>query len=527
MDVGAAKRIASTFMNSDHNGRLSDVRICVPLCAKTFGELERLTERAAGVADLIEFRLDSLNEQELINAQGNIRGLIQLLSVPVIVTFRPSEEGGFRDISFKQRRQFWERLEPINAFFDIEEDLCSLRDFRLKQDWSRVICSHHDFTEVPEPIDDLFERLAATPAGILKIAGYANETSDCLPIFKLLNRAANEGRNLIGLAMDDGGFCTRILGPSRGSFLTYGTLQEGTGTAPGQVTAERMKSVYHISKINKHTQIYGLVGSPVMHSISPDIHNSAFEAKGIDAVYLPFEVRDLRSFMKRMAHPSSREIDWPLMGLSVTAPHKLDVMQYLDSIEPQAQEIGAVNTIIVDGEAMRGYNTDVVGFIEPLSSVIDLQRGLRVAVLGAGGAANAAVWSLKERGAEVVLFARDVHKGRKLAEKFGASCESLNSASFAGFDVVVNATPLGSSGARANETAATADQLRGVQLGYDLVYNPIETRFMREAKEAGCMTLGGLDMLVAQAKLQFKLWTGQDAPAPLMHEAALKGLAQV
>jgi 3-dehydroquinate dehydratase / shikimate dehydrogenase len=524
LNAGAAKRIASIFMNSNNDDRVSDVRICVPLCAKTFGELERLTERAASVADIIEFRLDCLDEQELINAHEKISRVIQQLPVPVIITFRPSEEGGYRDISFEQRHQFWERLEPINAFFDIEEDLCSSREFKLKQDWARVICSHHDFDAVPQEIDDLYERLAMTPAGILKIAAYANDTAECLPVFKLLNRAANEDRKLIALAMDDGGLCTRILGPSRGSFLTYGTLEEGTGTAPGQVTAERMKSVYRISKISKQTQIFGLVGSPVMHSISPDIHNSAFEAKGIDAVYLPLEVKDLRSFMNRMAHPSSRELDWPLMGLSVTAPHKLDVMRYLDSVETQAQEIGAVNTVVVDGEAMRGYNTDVVGFIEPLSAAINIEPGLRVAVLGAGGAANAAVWSLKQKDADVVLFARDVHKGRALAERFGAACESLNSASFAGFDVVVNATPLGSSGTRANETAAIADQLRGVQLAYDLVYNPIETRFMREAKDAGCKTLGGLDMLVAQAKLQFKLWTGQDAPGSVMSAAALRGL---
>ena len=514
-------------MNLNNIDRVSNARICIPLSAKTFGELERLAERAVSVADMIEFRLDCLDEQELINAHENIRRVIQRLSVPVIITFRPSEEGGYRDISLEQRRQFWERLEPVNAFFDIEEDLCSSREFGLTQDWSRVICSHHDFGEVPQQIDDLYERLAATRAGILKIAGYANDTAECLSIFKLLSRAANERRKLIALAMGDGGVCTRILGPSLGSFVTYATLEEGTGTAPGQVTAERMKSVFRISEINRHTNIFGLIGSPVMHSISPDIHNAAFEANGIDAVYLPFEVKDLRSFMNRMVHPSSRELDWPLMGLSVTAPHKLDVMQYLDSVEPLAQEIGAVNTVVVDGEAMRGYNTDVVGFIEPLSAAIDLKPGLRVAVLGAGGAANAAVWSLKQKEAEVVLFARDVHKGRSLAQRFDASCESLNSASFAEFDVVINATPLGSSGARANETAAIADQLRGVRLAYDLVYNPIETRFMREAKDAGCKTLGGLDMLVAQAKLQFKLWTGRDAPASVMREAALRGLTQV
>lgn len=508
-------------MESNANERLErHTRICVPICAQSCAELELRVFRAVNFADVIELRLDCLPEQELSNVAERLSEISKRLSIPIIVTFRPSEQGGYRELTIEQRKDFWHRLAgSTNLLFDTEQDLAP-----VFEPSSNIIRSHHDFTGVPEDIDPLYERLAATGAGILKIAVNANDTIDCLPIFRLLERAENEGRQLIALAMGDAGLATRILGPSRGAFLTYAALEEDSGTAPGQLTAEQMRSLYRIDTINRQTRVFGLVGSSVMHSISPHVHNAGFEAERIDAVYMPFEVKDLEAFIKRMVHPNTRELDWHLGGLSVTAPHKLTVMRYLDWIDDRASQIGAVNTIVVDGNQLRGYNTDVDGFIEPLTSAIELDRDSRVAVIGAGGAANAVLWSLKNRGVEVVLFARDVQKAKRLAEKFEVSCEPLGGASFESFDVVVNATPLGSLGTLQDQTTATADQLRGVRLAYDLVYNPIETRFMREASAVGCKTLGGMEMLVAQARRQFKLWTGKDAPAEVMHAAALRGL---
>lgn len=499
----------------------NNIRICVPLCATTFGELEQLARQAANVADVIEFRLDCFQEQDLAIAREKINQLAARLSTPVILTFRPSEQGGYRELSFEQRRQYWrETIKPANALFDIEKDLC---EEGTVPEWSQVICSYHDFAGVPENLDKLYEEMAATGARILKIAIFANDISDCLPVFRLLRRATEENRELIALAMGDAGLCSRVLGPSHGSFLTYGSGEQGAETAPGQLTVEQLHSTYRIRKITKQTAVYGLVGSPVMHSISPHIHNAAFQAEGIDAVYLPFEVKNLKSFIERMAHPDSRELDWRLQGLSITAPHKLHVMQQLDWIDTRAKDIGAVNTVVVEGNRLRGYNTDVDGFIQPLLK-IGLDKKWRVALIGAGGAANAAVWSLKERGVEVVLFVRDIQKAQPLAQRFDVSCELLDKASFQSFDVVINATPLGSSGSKADQSPATAEQLRGVKLVYDLVYNPAETRFMREAKSVGCQTAGGLEMLVAQARLQFKLWTGKEAPEDVIQSAALDAL---
>src|SRR6185503_4631902 len=216
------------------------------------------------------------------------------------------------------------------------------------------------------------------------------------------------------------------------------------------------------------------------------------------------EVRDEKEFFRRMVHPRSRELSWNLRGLSITAPHKQTVMECLDWIDPTAEEIGAVNTVVVDRDRLLGYNTDAAGFIDPLLVRFGSLRDAKVAVIGAGGAARAAVYALRQENALVTLFARDTAK----AQLLGVSCESLSDASFAGYDLVVNATPLGS-GAYIDETPVTREQLNGVRCVYDLIYNPIETRLMREAHAVGCKTLGGLEMLIAQAKLQFELWTGK------------------
>ena len=483
--------------------------------------MDQRATRALDFADIIELRVDCLDEQELSKATDRIAQVTDRLSIPVIVTLRPAAQGGYSDLTIEQRERFWQQLSRSrNVLFDVELEMCG----SAVDDGSNIICSHHDFAGVPADIDRLYEQLAATRARILKIAVNATDTVDCLSIFRLLARAENEGRELIALAMGDAGLATRILGPSRGAFLTYGALEEDSGTAPGQITAEQMRSLYRIDKIDRQTRVHGLVGSPVMHSISPHVHNAAFEAEGLNAVYMPFEVKNLEAFIQRMVHPASMELDWQLGGLSVTAPHKLAVMQYLDWIDARAIEIGAVNTIVIEGDKLRGYNTDVDGFIEPLLSAIDLNADSRAAVIGAGGAANAVLWSLKKQGVDVVLFARNVEKAQELADKFEVTCKQLDGASFEGFDVVVNATPLGSFGARQDQSAATSEQLRDVRLAYDLVYNPSETRFMREAQAVGCKTLGGMEMLVAQARRQFKLWTGKEAPTSVMRAAALRGL---
>src|SRR5258706_2470153 len=366
-------------------------------------------------------------------------------------------------------------------------------------DWSRVICSYHDFAGIPADLDGLYERMAATPARILKVAVRTEDASDSLSVFHLLDRAQRAGRELIAIGMGQPGVMTRILGPSRGSVLTYGSIDDAGATAPGQLTATELRHVFRIDSIDRESEIMGLIGNPVRHSLSQHIHNAAFAAGQINAVYIPFEVVEATSFIRRLVHPRSRELDWNLRGLSVTAPHKSVVMNCLDWIDPPAREIGAVNTIVVREERLCGYNTDALGFIEPVRRKFGPLRDARCAVIGAGGGARAALWALRREGAQIALFVRDPGRANPLAEEFKTICRPLLSASFADFDVLINATPQGTRGDREEDTTVTAEQFRGVRLAYDLVYNPAETRFMREARAAGCEALGGIEMPLAQA----------------------------
>jgi 3-dehydroquinate dehydratase/shikimate dehydrogenase len=476
-------------------------------------------------------RLDYLAENELEPALPLLRGWLNSSDPAAILTFRPSEQGGHTVADLDARRRFWTSLASLSgqAWFDMELDLvfsfaAEPRTVEPSINWNRVICSHHDFTGVPSELEQIYQRMAATPARVLKIAVRADDATDCLPVFRLLERAQREGREMIAIAMGQSGIMTRILGPSRGSFLTYGAIDDSGASAPGQLTARKLRDVYRIDKLDQQTEVIGLLGNPVGHSLSPQIHNAAFDAAGVNAVYIPFEVRDADQFMRRMADPHWRELDWNLRGLSVTAPHKSVVMKSLDWIEPTAKAVGAVNTIVIQDHEMRGYNTDASGFLAPLKQKFGSLRGARCAIIGAGGGARAAWWALRGEGAEVVLFVRDASKTEDVSAQFEVECCPISAASFNGFEVVVNATPLGTRGALEEQTLATAEQFRGVRLAYDLVYNPLETRFLREAQTAGCATLGGIEMLLAQAVEQFKIWIGKDPDVEVMRAAALRGL---
>jgi 3-dehydroquinate dehydratase / shikimate dehydrogenase len=495
--------------------RSKRTRVCVPVCEKDLAALRNSCERATEWADLIELRLDCLKD-----LPDDAASVLNNFSRPVILTFRSTEQGGHRDSTLAERQAFWTSLAPQieSDWWDVEADLVST----LSLNSQRIIVSHHDFSGVPEDLEQIYERLAGTPAALVKIAVQADDITDCLPIFHLLDRACSEGRELIAIAMGNAGIATRILGPSRGSFLTYGALDDDSATAPGQINAPKLRSLYHVDDIDRETMICGLVGLPVMHSVSPHVHNAAFASEDINGVYLPFEVRDAKEFFRRMVHPRSRELNWNLRGLSITAPHKQTVMECLDWIDPTAEEIGAVNTVVVDRARLFGYNTDADGFMAPLIDRFKSLRGARVGILGAGGAARAAMYALLKQHARVTLFARDIVRARPLAEFFGVSCESISGASFDGYDFLVNATPVGS-GADIAQSPVTAEQLNGVWCVYDLIYNPRETKLMREAVAVGARTLGGLEMLIAQAKLQFELWTGKQ-PTPSAIEQALRNV---
>src|SRR5262249_29579752 len=200
---------------------------------------------------------------------------------PLILALRSTEQGGQSSLDFESRRRFWATLGSIPAdwLIDLEPDLvqhfASSNSEDVPVDWTRVICSFHDFKGVPADLDRIYEKMTATPAGIIKIAVQANDATDCIPVFKLLARAQAEDRELIAIAMGNAGVATRVLGPSRESFLTYASPQADNATAPGQTTIDELRNVYGVDRINRETKVFGIIGSPISHSLSPQLHNAA------------------------------------------------------------------------------------------------------------------------------------------------------------------------------------------------------------------------------------------------------------
>jgi 3-dehydroquinate dehydratase/shikimate dehydrogenase len=501
--------------------------ICAPIIQTNAEAFLAMIREAERTADAIELRLDYLHAESLSQSLAELRLRIVQINKPLILTFRPREQGGKRDLTLQDRRNFWRGLPPeiVNsiAFADFELDLVESFAGEQPVPWSKVICSWHDFAETPYDLIARYEQMAITPAAVIKIATQANRLGDCLRIFELIEHA--EGKKpVIALAMGLPGLMTRALALSRGAMLTFGSLRRGAESAAGQPTVAELRDLYRVKELTRDSMILGIIGNPVGHSRSPLMHNAALKALDRDGVYLPFEVDDVDSFVRGFVHPRTRKLDWNLRGLSVTIPHKLAIIPYLDYVDATAKAIGAVNTVVIEGDELPrlcGYNTDVIGAMKPLDEMIDA-RGARVAVIGAGGSARAICYGLNERGADVMIYARDLKKAQPLADEFKARTALLES--FNGeTDVVINCAPVGMHGHSEGQSLIRAESLKNVKLVYDLIYTPEETALLRDAKQAGCQTLGGLAMLVGQAAEQFRLWTGVEAPIDVMWRAVRYG----
>jgi 3-dehydroquinate dehydratase/shikimate dehydrogenase len=492
--------------------------ICVPITETKAEPFLQAMEEAAQTADIIELRLDYLRAEELTDLLSELpkRDFVK----PLLFTFRPRQQGGMRDLILQDRLSFWRSLsdnvKAVITFADFELDLVEhLANQTPPLPWSKIICSQHNFDETPANLNEIYERIARTPAAVVKIATKANRIADCLPLFDLMQRGE---KPVIILGMGWPGVATRILALSRGAMLTFGALRRGAESASGQPTATELRELYRADQLTKQSEIYGVIGHPIGHSRSPLIHNAALQAVGKDAVYLPLEVDDAAAFIRDFVHPKTKKLDWNLRGLSVTIPHKLSVMPQLDFISPAAEAVGAVNTIIVQDNELHGDNTDVIGAMKPLEELMNV-KDARAAIIGAGGAARAICYGLRERGARVTIYARDLHKAQTLAAEFNTQAADL--ADFNGeADLVINCTPVGMRGHKEDASPLPAEALQNVRLVYDLIYNPLATRLLQEANAAGCQTLGGLAMLLGQAAEQFRLWTGTAAPLVVMRQTA-------
>lgn len=497
--------------------------ICISICATTADELFEKIARAEPLADVVEVRFDCLDENEIENGLDNL----PYIEKTYLLTYRPEEQGGRRKLTLEQRVKFWLKAIPRVHGRDFMIDHEFETDFRMNLIKNVSIVSMHFFSDTPPDLAQTYGIIEHLTGKTAKIAAKAYDITDALSVWKLLETAKGLNRKIIPIAMGEAGKWTRILGLAHGALMTYASLDADGATAPGQITAEDMIDVFRVKELDRETEVFGIIAGDTTYSMSPYIHNQAFKEAGMNRVFVPLQVADLSEFIRRMVRKETREVELNFHGFSITNPHKQAIIPFLDELDETARAIGAVNTVKINNRKLFGYNTDASGFIRPLLDAFGDIKGARAVVFGAGGAARACIYALNQAGANVTVLARNPHIGEHLADEFGIKFEMLIAdGSRLETDVLINATPIGTKGATENETLAYATQLADVKLVYDLIYNPEETRLIREAKTAGCETLGGLDMLIGQAVLQFEIWTGESAPAGVMSEAVKKRLRQ-
>jgi 3-dehydroquinate dehydratase / shikimate dehydrogenase len=480
--------------------------LCVTVTAPTTAELRRRRD-AIVEADLVELRLDSVRDPDVAGALEGRRHR-------VIVTCRPVWEGGGFAGSEDERRAFLAGALAQGAEFVDVEWRAQFDTLLSSTAGRRVIVSAHDFEGVPADLAERVTAMRATGAEVVKVAVTTARLSDCVPLLEAGHRLGGDGR-LVLLGMGEAGIATRVLPGRFGSAWTYA----GDLAAVGQVTVSTLLDEFRFRSLTDATEVYGLTGAPIAHSVSPAMHNAAFAAAGLDAVYLPFRAASADDFMA-----FGRAIG--LKGASVTVPFKVGVFDRVDEVSDAARRIGAINTVKVIRERWVGANTDVTGFTEPLRGRLSLP-GARAAVLGAGGAARAVVLALASAGASITIHAReaDIPEAHRIAAPVDARVAPWRPTP-GSWDLLVNCTPIGMY-PNADQTPVAAEDLTG-RFVYDLVYNPPSTRLLLDAAAQGCETIGGLEMLVSQAVEQFQWWTGVRPDAAVMRaaaEARLKGFA--
>jgi shikimate dehydrogenase len=308
------------------------------------------------------------------------------------------------------------------------------------------------------------------------------------------------------------GIITRVAAGRYGAPFTFASAAEGAEAAPGQLPAAQMADLYRVRGVNPATRVYGVLGSDVARSLSPVLHNRAFEARGLDAVYVPLQAEALEPFVHALP-----ALD--LAGFSVTRPYKVAMLDHLDAVEEASAVCGSVNTVVVKNGALQGSTTDGAGVLIPLRRRIEV-KGRSVVILGAGGAARAAALALRRKGARVTLLGRDLLQAGDAAQAAGCAHGALKDVATYPWDILINATPIGSA-TNPDLTPVPARLHRPGTIVFDMVYDPLATRFLREAQAAGCTIIDGLEMLLSQAIVQFETWTGLEAPVEAMRSAAL------
>ncbi|MBI2469952.1 MAG: shikimate dehydrogenase [Planctomycetes bacterium] len=480
--------------------------ICIPVISNNLADALHDMAEASKFADIIELRTDYIKNVDL-------KCLLERRTKPVIVTNRPVREGGKYDGSEEDRIALLKLAIQLQAdYVDIEHDsvrhLCGDTERRVPTTGkTKLIVSYHNFRETPGDLTDIHKKLSQSGADIVKIVTHANNITDNVRIYSILQQSRMP---TISFCMGELGIISRILYKRFGSYLTFASLRTGKESAPGQISIHELLNTYQARRQDKQSAIYGLIGNPVSHSISPIIHNTLFKEMNLNSIYVPFKVDNIGEFIREF-----RGLD--VKGYSVTIPHKESVVNHLDAIDPIAEKIGAVNTIVNKDGQLTGFNTDCEAAIKVLEGVNQASakslgnaylKGKKVAIVGAGGAARAIAFGLKGRQAQITIINRNYERAQSLAGDVGCLARKFDDIQAFDTDILINATPVGMF-PNINETPIGKNKLKPNMTVFDTIYNPIETKLLNDAGSQGCIIVNGLSMFVHQAAAQFKLWTGR------------------
>ncbi len=505
-------------------------KLCVAIIGTSPSEMIEKATEVLKDSNFLEFRLDYLAKpaaaipplKHFLASQG---------AATAVATCRRKETGGRFDGSRTAELEIL--LKAAEAGFhlvDLEletiEKLPKDTVSELREAGAAVIISHHDF-HATKDLEAVYERMRPFAPDFMKIVPTAKTLSDNLTLMKFLERAEDEtNSSVVGLCMGEPGIISRVLGLRAGSAFTFAAASQGEETAPGQIAARTLLETYRIDQVDAATKIYGVAGNPIGSSLSPLMMNTAFRRETVNAVYLGLQTAKVDDLF-HLAH------EIPIQGMSITMPLKQDVLPMLERTDALSTRIGAVNTILraQDGK-FYGFNTDVAGIVTPLERRLSL-RGAKVLVLGAGGAARAAVFGCCDKGAEVFVLNRTVETAQKLARQAGAKTIKREALPKTQFDVIIHATPVGmSAGARQGSATRNgpASPLEENEINarfvFDLVYNPIDTPLLKMARQKGIAVITGVEMFVQQGARQFEIWTGKPAPEEEMFRVVLHSLRQ-
>jgi 3-dehydroquinate dehydratase / shikimate dehydrogenase len=488
--------------------------ICIPILARTTQDALDTMASLSELADLFELRVDAMDECDLPN-------ILTARAKPLIVTNRVANEGGFKEQDEGERLAVLTEAFKLGADY-VDVELASLPALEplmppATRGRTQLIVSFHDTEGMPDDLAEMARAIEATRADVVKVVGTALRPEDNLKVFEALRAV---GKPTIGLAMGEHGQLSRVLAGKFGALLTFASAETGAESAPGQITVQEMRHLYRANRVGPETMVYAVMGNPVEHSLSPAIHNAAFQAEGLDAVYVRLKVEENPAAVVAALEAI------PVDGYSVTIPHKEDVMAACREIDSTSRKMRAVNTLVRRDNAYHATNTDVTSAMKVLAAALgtDDLAGKRALVVGAGGVGRAYVHGLVSRGAEVRVTDIDADRRNAVATEAGATAIAPDAVGETEVDILMNATPIGM-WPKTDASPVNATILRPEMVVFDAVYNPQETQLLSDAAATGATTISGVEQFIGQAVEQFELWTGRPAPVAIMRQVVLDALA--